>query len=205
MARTISNGCNADDGVFAIAITMLAIELHRRTWDHTMAGCSARGAELIAYAVTFVVIAIYWASHRRSFKRFLRADGWLTVLNLLTLGFVVLLPPATALLFEGERGGGAMVPAAAAVYVGLIACIGFSSAATWGYAALVGKLIDPKTPWALRWGVFLIQLLVPVTMVALNFYAATNRSLWPLGVAVVLMTGAILFRRHLNRLEKRQA
>src|SRR5262245_51146299 len=76
------------DGVFAIAITLLAIELRPpANWDGTFIGLvHAMGVEFFAYVMSFFFVAIYWASHRRTYRRFRRADGVLTTLNFIMLG-----------------------------------------------------------------------------------------------------------------------
>jgi len=125
------------DAVFAIAITLLAIEIHPpEHWNGVGDLYHQMGHKLWAYAVSFAVIGVNWISHRRIFARLQSADGVLDVLNLAVLGLIGLLPLATELLWE--HGGSATF-----VYVGLVAAIGFALAAVWGYAAFAGELTAP--------------------------------------------------------------
>jgi uncharacterized membrane protein len=124
--------------VFAIAITLLAIEIHPpEHWRGVSDLFQQMGAKLTAYAVSFAVVGVCWFSHRRVFARLVRADGGLDVFNFLVLGLIALLPLGTELLWE-QRGGQA-VP----VYVAMVALIGLAMGLVWAYAAFVGKLTQP--------------------------------------------------------------
>ena len=127
------------DAVFAIAITLLAIEIHPpEGWNgdvgsffHLMA------AKLASYAVTFGCIGVLWISHRRTFSRLTHADGPLDVLNFLMLGLVALLPLGTQLLWEVHT------PGPLVLYVGLVGVIGVAQGLIWLHAAFVGHLTEP--------------------------------------------------------------
>lgn len=123
------------DAVFAIAITLLAIEIHPPEHWHGVADLFGQmGHKLWAYAVSFAVIGVYWISHRRIFARLRAANGVLDVLNLAVLGLIAMLPLATELLWEHASGE------ATFVYVGLVAAIGVAMSVVWGYAAFAGEL-----------------------------------------------------------------
>ena len=163
------------DGVFAIAMTLLALELRPpEHWDGTaVALLNGMWRQLLAFVVSFLSIAFYWAGHRRSFKRFRRADGPLTAINLLLLGLVTLVPVGTRTVMEyGVRADGLIL------YVGLIASIGVVNAALWGYAAFFGRLVDPAMPLRMRIVVFFILLLVPATMSTLGILAGNGGNWW---------------------------
>ncbi|MEH0197251.1 TMEM175 family protein [Caulobacter sp. CCNWLY153] len=126
------------DAVFAIAITLLAIEIHPPEHWHGVADLFGQmGHKLWAYAVSFAVIGVYWISHRRIFARLRAANGVLDVLNLAALGLIGMLPLATELLWEHASGEATLV------YVGLVAAIGVALSAVWGYAAFAGELAGP--------------------------------------------------------------
>src|SRR5579871_6846014 len=87
------------DGVFAIAITLLAFGVHGPAHWKTAADIwSALAPQLDAYALSFLVIAIYWLAHRRFMALMARVDAPATVLNLIFLALVTLLPAATQLV-----------------------------------------------------------------------------------------------------------
>src|SRR4051812_42895925 len=73
------------DGVFAIAITLLVIELRP---PHVERGSELAGAlwdlwpSYFAYLVSFVTIGVMWLNHNRIFMQVRQVDGALLLLNL---------------------------------------------------------------------------------------------------------------------------
>lgn len=99
------------DAVFAIAITLLVIEIHV---PHLESGASdfafwAALAELIpsfvGYLVSFGVIAAFWIGHHRAFGLAGRFSPNITVWNFLLLGAIAFMPFVTAFMsaHPGER------------------------------------------------------------------------------------------------------
>jgi uncharacterized membrane protein len=127
------------DAVFAIAITLLAIEIHPpEGWTGDVGSFfHLMTAKLQAYAVTFACIGVLWISHRRTFSRLTHADGVLDVLNFLMLGLVALLPLGTQLLWEVHTPGPLLL------YVGLVGVIGLAQGLIWLHAAFIGHLTEP--------------------------------------------------------------
>jgi uncharacterized membrane protein len=95
------------DGVFAIAITLLVIELHVPTGSEGLAkGLEHEWPRYLGYFVSFAFIGGVWIAHS-NMTRFLKAtDPDLMRLNLLLLLFVSFLPFTTAIaathLFESN-------------------------------------------------------------------------------------------------------
>ena len=142
------------DGVFAIAITLLAFDLHGpKTWTDLRDLWATLSPQLDAYALSFVVISVYWLAHRRFFAMIVTVDAPVTVFNLVTLALIALVPATTAFV----HGTGPLQPAMI-VYSGLVVAIGLSVAATWGYAALIADLVAPEVTRSVRW--FLLALIV---------------------------------------------
>ena len=129
------------DGVFAIAITLLILEIAvpATTSDadlpKELLGLWPR---YFAYVVSFVVIARFWVIHRLTFRLIARDDGVLVWLNLLLLMFVSFLPFPTAVL--GVHNGS---PAAAVLYAAAVVLTGTASTAYWWYASGRGGLLRP--------------------------------------------------------------
>jgi uncharacterized membrane protein len=94
------------DGVFAIAITLLVLNLEI---SHRLAGGEIADAlwdqreNLLAYAISFAVIGRFWVVHHRFFSEVTAFDGRLIALNLFYLGWIVLLPFSSEVL--GAYGG----------------------------------------------------------------------------------------------------
>jgi len=142
------------DGVFAVAITFLVIYIAAPTnWDGGWASLwSHLAPQLDAYAMSFLVISIYWLAHRRFMAMILTVDAPVTVLTLVLLGLVVLVPPATRLI-----NAYSMFPLARLVYAALVVAIGAMMALLWAYA-LVAKLVSSEVSGRVRW--FLLALMV---------------------------------------------
>ena len=94
------------DGVFAIAITLLVLEIK------VPPPSTALGAELLhlwpsylAYAVSFLAIGAIWINHRAMFKHIVRVDGMLLLLNFLHLMLIAFLfqPPCSPKRSTAER------------------------------------------------------------------------------------------------------
>jgi len=169
------------DAVFAIAITLLAIEIHPPEHWHGVADLFGQMQhKLMAYAVSFAVVGVYWISHRRTYSRLRRADGALDVLNLVMLGLLALLPLGTELLWENGNAPSVFV------YVGLVTAIGLAHAAAWGYAAFLGGLSEPM-PAIEKIYVLLRVALLPGLMCCLTFISLITRTPWGwLGIALVV-------------------
>lgn len=87
------------DGVFAITITLLVLEL-RLPEDSSDLSRSllALMPRLYIYFIAFYSIANHWVVHQRMFRHITRADTtmlWLTILGLL---FITLIPASTAIV-----------------------------------------------------------------------------------------------------------
>jgi uncharacterized membrane protein len=94
------------DGVFAIAITLLVLNLgvpeHLRGGDLGPVLWDQR-QDVFAYAISFAVIGRFWLIHHRFFSEVTHFDGKLISLNLFYLAWIVLLPFSSQVL--GDHGG----------------------------------------------------------------------------------------------------
>src|SRR5690348_6693581 len=90
------------DGVFAIAITLLALELKLpEGWDGSLRRLlDATGRPLIGYVFGFGLVGIFWFIHRRLFARLQQVDVPIIVLNLLLLGVTGLIPYVARMIAE---------------------------------------------------------------------------------------------------------
>jgi uncharacterized membrane protein len=108
------------DGVFAVAITLLALNLTVAGPGH---GSLARQLThewpaFVAYAISFFTIGIIWVNHHALFRTFASVDRVLVFLNLVLLFFIVSIPFATTTMAAYLRGGGADAHLATAVFAG---------------------------------------------------------------------------------------
>jgi uncharacterized membrane protein len=144
------------DGVFAIAITFLAFDVTvPKDWTGDLATFWPRmGPILDAYAMSFLVIAIYWLAHRRFMAMILTVDPPITVLTLIMLGLIVLLPAATRMI-DGRDTAGIRI-----LYGALVIAIGLAVAAIWAYAGLAGR-VSHEVPRRVRWFLLALMLFTP--------------------------------------------
>jgi uncharacterized membrane protein len=108
------------DGVIAVAITLLALDLPIPAVAGTpdLAGTLGRHwPSFAAFAASFLTIGIIWVNHHAMFRRVARVDHVMLMLNVLLLMGICVLPFSTALLAEYLTAShGAQL--AAAIYAG---------------------------------------------------------------------------------------
>jgi uncharacterized membrane protein len=91
------------DGVIAVAITLLALDLHvpnpagAGTLAHNL---GAQWPNYAAYVVSFLTIGIIWINHHAMLRRVVSVDHAILLHNLLLLMTIVVLPFSTALMAE---------------------------------------------------------------------------------------------------------
>jgi uncharacterized membrane protein len=131
------------DGVFAVAITLLVLEIN--VPDVEGAGLAHALAEqwpsYASYLVSFAVIGVIWMNHHSIFEHLARVDRGLQAWNLFLLLWIVLIPWATSLLAEYMRAGGEGERTAALVYTGTMAAMGLAFGQLWRYAARDRRLL----------------------------------------------------------------
>ena len=89
------------DGVLAIAITLLVLELSvPEVTDDLLGALIAQWPEYLAYLVSFATIGALWVAHSAVTEHLEAADPTILRINLLLLFFVSLLPFTTRLLAE---------------------------------------------------------------------------------------------------------
>jgi uncharacterized membrane protein len=134
------------DGVFAIAITLLALTIAEPTDYQRLAHqLGERWPALAAYAVSFAIIGIMWLNHHAIFSYLERVDRPLFYLNLLLLMTIVFIPYSTGVLGEAlRRGEGAQT--AAVLYSATMAVNAYLWASLWLYASHNRRLLTPSFP-----------------------------------------------------------
>jgi uncharacterized membrane protein len=142
------------DGVFAVAITILALNLSvggPGLHQPSLAGqLAAHWPAFAAYAVSFATIGIIWVNHHALFKNFAEIDRTLLFLNLLLLFFVVTIPFATSTIAAYLRVGGNDASLAAAIFQGVFVGMSLSFAGLFWYGIRRGHTKTAFTPEAAR-------------------------------------------------------
>jgi uncharacterized membrane protein len=140
------------DGVFAIAITLLVLEIkvpELGSGEHLARALLAQWPSYAAYAISFMTIGIIWINHHVMIRRLKIVDHGVLIWNLILLMTVGALPFTTALMAAYLKGseGEAL---AAAVYSGSFLVMTLVFAATNHYvlfrkAHLLDDEVDETT------------------------------------------------------------
>ncbi len=89
------------DGVFAIAITLLVLEIHiPATGEDLSAGLLAQWPSFAAYVTSFLGIGVMWVSHHQMFAIIHRTTPTFLFLNVLFLLPVAFIPYPTAVVAQ---------------------------------------------------------------------------------------------------------
>lgn len=94
---------NLMDGIFAVALTLLALDLKvsgNLEYDQMAQELALRWRELLAYFLSFYVLSRYWMGNVSRFSEVKFVDQTFMFLSLGSLAFVALVPAATALLSD---------------------------------------------------------------------------------------------------------
>jgi uncharacterized membrane protein len=132
------------DGVYAIAITLLVLDLKVPTGQNGQlaAALLRQWPMYFAFLVSFAFVGIMWVNHHRLFTHIRRCDNRLLFLNLLLLLGVTVVPFPTALLAAHLRGTDAR--SAAAVFNGTYVMIAIFFNVLWRHA-VKHSLLDAAT------------------------------------------------------------
>ncbi|CAL8972421.1 hypothetical protein PROP_00906 [Propionicimonas sp. T2.31MG-18] len=182
------------DAVVAIAMTLLILPLLESVTDAAKEGLDTGGylrahdGQLVAFALSFVIIAAFWRGHDRLFEHVEKQDGVLLRPNVAWMFTIVWLPVATALIgaLETDR-------LQLAVYIGtMLATSLIPLSMRWwlgrrpalvgpGFAATASALTAP----GVSTGLFALALVLAVTVPGLQFWSLLVLLLEPLVAAVL--------------------
>jgi len=128
------------DGVFAIAITLLVLEL--KVPEHAPPGGLVQVLpdmlpKIIGHVISFAVLGLYWVAHHNMFMHIKRHDRILLWLNILFLLFVASMPFLAGLLAAyGDDQFAVIAYAMTLVLAGLVLDL------IWAYATHERRLVD---------------------------------------------------------------
>jgi uncharacterized membrane protein len=168
---------NLSDGVFAIAITLLILDIRVPDIPETMVSSQLPGALLslwpkyLGYILSFVGISTFWIIHHSIFRTIRSYNRIILYLNLLFLMVVAFVPFPTSLL--GEYGNHQLP---VAIYAATLAVGRLLLTAIHWYSTRNDRLLDePQDPATVRF--FLIRgLTIPVIFllsIVISFFSVS--------------------------------
>jgi len=134
------------DGVIAVAITLLALDLgvpHQEAghpWHGLVHALADQWPIYMAYLLSFLTILVMWVNHHNMFKLIERIDHLFLLLNGALLLLITLVPFATSLLAEYIEQSDKK--SAQVVYAGTFLAMALVFNAMWRYAARQGGLLS---------------------------------------------------------------
>ena len=133
------------DGVFAIAITLLVLEIHLPDAAALNNGqmleyIAHLWPQLLTYVTSFATIGIIWLNHHNTFVHVERIDHQTLAINLILLLTVCFVPFPTALV--AKYGA---LPASTVLYGSTLTAMGLSYGGLWCYVVLQERRNNPAT------------------------------------------------------------
>jgi uncharacterized membrane protein len=177
------------DGVMAIAITLLILNVHIDT-----AYASAHGLlralnhewpAYLAYITAFLTVAIMWLNHHALFDKITEVDKSLAWTNLALLFTISVLPFPTSVVAQYLRAGGTDAKVAVSLY-GLLSMLnGFAWLGSWVHLARYPELL--RAPYDAAYA----RLERRRTALGVATYAAATAIAWVAPMVAVLLFLAV--------------
>lgn len=195
-SAALSRIAGFSDAVFAIAITLLVLDLKAPEVLHGQPRELVRSVaglwpKFFSFLLSFAVIYIFWVGHHRMFQHIRRSDAGLLWLNSLLLLCVVFLPFPAALFGEHENH-----PFAVTLYALSMGLTSLVSTLLWRYVTRDRRLVAVDLDQHVVTH-YLVRALVPMAMFFVSA-AVAQVSVWA-GVAMwplILPVQALVLRRY---------
>ena len=134
------------DGVMAVAITLLALDLAVPGPGHgssLLTQLGERWPSFVAYLISFFTVGIIWVNHHARIADVAIVDRTLLFLNLILLLFVVAIPFATSTMAEYLTAGGQDARVSMVLYAGVFQGMGLAFALIFEWTLKEGRLHHP--------------------------------------------------------------
>lgn len=156
------------DGIYAIAMTLLAIDLFlpeatsQLRGDELLTSLVDRWPEVLAFVTSFTFIANFWVGHTMQFHLVRRFDGGLMWLALLQMMFVAFMPFPTSVVSKHTSE-----PVANLFYFGTILLALVVMELMWWYISRHHRLVDRDLSEDVIRRVHRISLAAPISVLVL--------------------------------------
>ena len=183
------------DGVFAIAITLLVLNIETPEIPANLVAEELPGRLLdlwpkfLSYVISFLVILTYWIAHHSIFSAIKGYDRKLIWLNSLFLMCVAFLPFPASLFGEyGEQ------PLVVAIYAGSLAITRLLLTAVWWYASSGRRLVDRDFDASMIKAYRLRGLAIPLIFLLSIFISFFSVSAAVYSWVLLMVVDFVLFR-----------
>ncbi len=173
------------DGIFAVAMTLLVLDLHVPVKEAVHGGHElghalvALAPQLVAYLMSFVTLGIFWVGQQTQLNHLERSDRSLSWIHIAFLFAVSMMPFSTRLLAEFITYRAALL-----VYWFNILLLGLLLYASWVCATgtgLVKSDMPPEVPVAIRRRIVMAQ-----SLYALGALLCVFGTYWSIGFIVLV-------------------
>ncbi len=178
------------DGVIAVAITLLVLDLRVPELQPDQSLWNALGAtwpSYAAYVTSFLVIGILWINHHSMFRQIRYATRGLMLGNLTFLMLVVGIPFVTSLVSKYLLESSSDAKVAMIIYDGLALAIAICFVVLWAYVLRRPELLEPEVDVAAARAAFpqfSIGILVYTVLIVIAFFSPVLALLGTFGVAL---------------------
>lgn len=169
------------DGIFAVAMTLLVLDLHAPVAEAIHSEHDLRHAllalapRLLVYLMSFMTLGIFWVGQQTQLNYLSRSERSLTWIHIWFLAAMAIMPFSTALLSEFTRYRTALL-----VYWSNILVAGIALYATWKCAIALG-VVREDVPRAIERRIVIAQ-----SLYALGAALCVISTYWSIGFIVLV-------------------
>jgi len=179
------------DGVFAVAMTLLVLDLRAPAAEaiHSeralLEALATLAPRLVPYVMSFLTLGIFWLGQQAQMDRLAKSDRDLAWMHVGFLCVVCLVPFSTALLAEFLTFRTALI-----VYWLNILLLGVALLGTWGHAVRAKLLRDDTTPQVV--GAICRRILIAQTLYAIGAALCAISTYWSIAFIVLIQVNYAL-------------
>lgn len=132
------------DAIFAIALTLLIIEIHlpeATGEDGLLSMLGHEWPKFVSFIISFMIISVVWFNHHTMFHYIKRVDHAMLVMNTLLMLNIIVIPFCSSVLGEFAAEGGTDAKVSALIYGGWITLGGIPFNLIWNYALKHDRLL----------------------------------------------------------------
>jgi uncharacterized membrane protein len=180
------------DAVFAIAITLLVLEvkvpdIEQHTETALAHALLHLAPKLIGFVASFLIVGVMWIEHHRIFRHIAACDGGLLWRNLLLLLTVSFVPFPTALFSEYYWSRSAFI-----LYTASFGAVALTKLWVWRYASRQGGLLEESTDQLTVKRISRRSLAVPLACAAAVALSMISVLVAPIGFALIPLLARLL-------------